>query len=67
MSQSFPKPYRAFGGNVKIELDFFSYATKTDLKEATGIDTSNFALKIKFSWSKNRSRLIGYRKNCACF
>ena len=40
MSQYFPKPYRAFEGNVKIELDWSSYATKADLKNTTGIDTS---------------------------
>ena len=30
MSQYFPKPYRNFGGNIKIELNFSSYATKLD-------------------------------------
>ena len=44
MSQCFPNPYRAFRGNVKVELDLSSYATKLELKEATGIDTSNFPL-----------------------
>ena len=29
-------------GKVKVELDLFSYATKTDLKNATGIDTLSF-------------------------
>ena len=46
-SQYFPKPYRSFDGNVKVELDLSSYAIKFDLKNATGIDTSNFALKLK--------------------
>ena len=32
MSQYFPKPYRSFGGNVKVELDLSSYPTKADLK-----------------------------------
>ena len=45
ISQCFPKPYKPFGGNVKVELDLSSYATKLELKEATGIDNSNFALK----------------------
>ena len=27
-----------------VELDLSSYATKADLKNATGIDTSNFSL-----------------------
>ena len=45
MSQYFPKPYRTFGVNVKVELDLSSYATKTDLKNATGVDTSKLAAK----------------------
>ena len=45
MSQYFPKPYRSFGGNVKVELDLSSYATKAGLKNATGVDTSSFAKK----------------------
>ena len=40
MNQYFPKPYRNFGGNVKLELDLSSYAAKEDFKNATGIDTS---------------------------
>ena len=44
MSQYFP-PYKSFGRNINVKLDLSNYATKTDSKEATGIDTSNFALK----------------------
>ena len=39
-----PKP-KSFGANVKLELDLSNYATKTDLKNATGVDTSEFAKK----------------------
>ena len=35
MRQYFPKPYKNFGGNVKIELELYNYATKTDFKNAT--------------------------------
>ena len=28
---------------MKVELDLFNYATKADLKNATGVDTSDFA------------------------
>ena len=48
-SQYFPKPYDRFGGNVKVELDLSNYGTQTDLKGATGIDTSN----LKVSKHKN--------------
>ena len=41
MSDYFPKP-DSLRANVKVELDLSSYATKTDLKNATGIDASSF-------------------------
>ena len=31
---------------MKFELDLSNYATKTDLKNVTGVDTSKFAKKI---------------------
>ena len=39
--------------NVKVELDLSSYATKADLKNATGVGTSSFAKKANFSNSKS--------------
>ena len=31
---------------MKVELDLSNYATKVDLKTATGVDTSKFAKKV---------------------
>ena len=45
MSQYFPKPYELFGGNINVKVDLSNYATKTDLKNLTHVDTSRFALK----------------------
>ena len=45
MSRYFPKPFRSFGGNINVKVDLSNYATKTDLKNITHIDTSSFALK----------------------
>ena len=45
MGQYFPKPYELFGADINVKVDLSNYATKADLKDATGIDTSNFALK----------------------
>ena len=45
MCQYFPEPYKSFGENINAKVDFFNYATKADLKNATGIDTSKLALK----------------------
>ena len=44
MSECFPEP-KSSGGRVKVELDLSNYATKTELKNATGADTSSFAKK----------------------
>ena len=45
MSQYSHKPYKSFEGNAKVELDLSSYATKADLKNATGVDTSKLTAK----------------------
>ena len=49
MSQYFPKPFRSFGGNINVKVDLSNYATKTDLKNVTHIDTSSFALKTNLA------------------
>ena len=48
MSEYFPAP-KYLGGKVKFELDLPNFATKTDLKNATGIDTSSFAEKVNLA------------------
>ena len=45
MSQYFPKPYEPFGGEINVKVDLANYATKTDFKNVTYVDGSNFALK----------------------
>ena len=45
MSEYFPEP-KSLGGRVKVELDLSNYATKSNLKKATGFDTSKFAKKV---------------------
>ena len=49
MSQYFLKLFRSFGRNINVKVDLSNYATKTDLKEVTHVDTSSFALKTNFS------------------
>ena len=61
MSQYFP-PYRSFGGNVKVELDPSSYATKTDLKNLTHVHVSNFALKSNLASLKSEVEKIDVEK-----
>ena len=50
--QYFPKPLRSFGGNINVKVDLSNYATKTDLKNVTHIDTSNFVLKTNLAGLK---------------
>ena len=48
-NQYLPKPFRRFGGNINIKVDLSNYATKTDLKNVTHVDTSSFALKTNLA------------------
>ena len=45
MSQYFPKPYEPFGGGINVKVDLSNYATKANLKNATGIDIFKLAAK----------------------
>ena len=49
MSQCFPKLYEPFGADINVKVDLSSYATKTDLKNVTHVDNSNFALKTNLA------------------
>ena len=39
MSEYFPKPFRIFGGSIDVKADFYNYASKTDLKSVTHVDS----------------------------
>ena len=41
----FPDPYTSIKNKTKTVLDLFNYTTKSDLKSATGIDTSQLGRK----------------------
>ena len=45
MSQYFPKPYEPFDGDINVRVDLPNYATKTDIRNISHVDTSAFALK----------------------
>ena len=50
MSQYFPKPFNShFGDSIKVKIDLSNYATKTDIKNISYVDTSSFALKINLA------------------
>ena len=52
MSLYFPKPYEPFGGDINVKVDLSNYATKTDIKNISHIDTSSFALKSNLAGLK---------------
>ena len=49
MSQYFPKPYEAFGGDINVKVDLSNYATKADIKNISHVETSSFALKTNLA------------------
>ena len=57
MSECFWKPKTL--GTVKVELDLSNYATKTDFKNAAGIDTSSFAKKVYLGSLKSNVGKLG--------
>ena len=52
MSEYFPEP-KYLGANAKVGLDLSAYATKADLKIATGVDTSDFAKRVDLAYLKS--------------
>ena len=53
MSQYFPKPYEPFGGDINVKVDLSNYATKTDIKNISHVDSSSFAIKTNLANLKN--------------
>ena len=45
----FPEAYSWSKKKIKIGLDLSNYATKSDLKNTTDLDTSNFAKKVELA------------------
>ena len=60
-SQYFP-PYRSHIADVKVRLDLTNYATKTDLKNVTHVDTSSFALKTNLASLKTEVGKLNINK-----
>ena len=54
MSQYFPKPYEPFGGDINVKVDLSNYATKTDIKNISPVDTSSFAVKTNLANLKTK-------------
>ena len=62
MSQYFPEPYKSFEGNISVNVDLSNYATKSDTKNISYVDTSNFALKTNLASLKTEVDKIDINK-----
>ena len=62
MSQYFPKLFRSFGENINVKVDLSNYATKTNLKNVTHIDTSSFGLKTNLASLKTEADKLDIEK-----
>ena len=63
MSQYFPKPFNShFGDSIKVKIDLSKYATKTDIKNISHVDTSRFALKTNLASLKTKVDKLGIGK-----
>ena len=49
MSKYFPKLFRSFVKNINVKVDLSNYATETDIKNISHVDTSSFALKANLA------------------
>ena len=59
MSEYLPEP-KSLGGKVKVELDLPNYATKTDSRNATGVDTSSFDRNVDLANLESDVKKIRY-------
>ena len=49
MSKFYPELYESFGGDINVTVDLSNYATKTDIKSISHVNTSSFALKTNLA------------------
>ena len=61
MREYFPK-LKYLGANVKVELDLSNHATKAGLKNATGVDISEFAKKTVLAHLESNVDKLGTDK-----
>ena len=62
MSKQFPKSSGSFGRNVNVKVDLWNYATKTDIKNISHVDTSSFALKTNLTNLKTEGDQLDIEK-----
>ena len=58
----FPEPYTHSKKKIKVELDLSSYARKSDLKNATGIDTLKVVKEVDLASLKSDADKLDINK-----
>ena len=58
----YPEPDSHIRNKVKVVLDLSNYATKKELKDARGVDTSNLAAKTDFNALKAAGNKLDIKK-----
>ena len=61
-SQYFPKLYEPLIGDINVRFDLSNYATKTDIKTISHVDTSSFALKSNLASIKTEGDKLNIDK-----
>ena len=61
MSEYFQEP-KSLRKRVKVEFDLSNYATKSDFKAATGVDTSKFAINVDLASIKSNKDILDIDK-----
>ena len=51
-----PEPYTCGKSKIKVESNVSNYATKSDLKNATDVDTSELAKEVDLTSLKSKNR-----------
>ena len=62
MSQYFPRPFKSFGQNINVKVDLSNYATKTNLKNVTNVDSLNFVLETDLASLKTEADKLDIEK-----
>ena len=52
MNRYFPKPHEPFRGDIDVKVDLSNYATESDIKNISHVDTSSCASKSNLSGLK---------------
>ena len=66
MSQYFLKTYEAFSGDINVKVDLSNYATKSDIKNISHVNTSSFALKTNLASLKTEVNKLDIISACSC-